>query len=408
MNDSKPDFRTRAVHSGHGADPHTGAHATPIYQTSTFSYGSFDRGARLFAGEENGYIYSRIGNPTVRALELKLADLESAEDALCFSSGMAAVAALAFTVLNPGDEVLFIGPLYGGTEGFFLETLSRMGMVITEAHDETDLESRVSARTKLVYVESPMNPNLRLVDLARVARAAKSVEALSVTDNTFSTPYLTRPIELGFDMVVHSMTKYLGGHGDAIGGALVGSAELCYRVRLEGLRHLGGSLGPQEAYLFLRGIKTLPLRMEAHCDGAERVAAWLRERQLEGNSGIAHLHYPGLPSHPQADLAARQMTRPGGMIALELEGGLSAARAFLDGLELFTQAVSLGDVESLASHPASTTHQLIPLETRGRQGVTDGLVRLSIGVEHPDDLIADLETGLKAVQAAQVVGTLTD
>jgi methionine-gamma-lyase len=405
MNDPKTDFRTRAVHSGHGVDPQTGAHATPIYQTSTFSYGNFDRGARLFAGEESGYIYSRISNPTVRALELKLADLENAEDALCFSSGMAAVAALAFTVLNPGDEVLFIGPLYGGTEGFFLETLSRMGMVITECHDEGDLEAKLSAQTRMVYVESPMNPNLRILDLARVARAAKSVGALAVTDNTFATPYLTRPVELGFDAVIHSMTKYLGGHGDAIGGVLVGSAELCFRVRLEGLRHLGGSLGPQEAYLFLRGVKTLPLRMEAHCDGAERVAAWLRQRQAQGNSGIEALHYPGFETHPNHEVAKRQMARFGAMIALELQGGLDAARVFLDSLTLFTQAVSLGDVESLASHPASTTHQLLPLEVRQRQGVTDGLVRLSIGVEHPDDLIRDLEQALENVNAVHAVAT---
>jgi methionine-gamma-lyase len=385
------DFRTRAVHAGHLPDTQHHAHTMPIYQTSTFALGDFDRGARLFAGEENGFIYGRLTNPTVRSLELKLANLENAEDALCFASGMAAISALCMTVLHPGDEVAYIGPLYGGTEGFFLDTLARLGFGILEAHDEADLAAKVSSKTKMVYVESPMNPNLRILDLAQVAQIAKSVGALSVTDNTFATPYLTRPLELGFDLVLHSMTKYLNGHGDALGGVLCGSAELCHAVRLEGLRHFGGCLAAQEAFLFLRGIKTLPLRMEAHCDGAEIVARW-----LESQSGLV-LHYPGLESHPQHELAKRQMKRFGGMVSLEFAGGLVAARAFLNALELFVQAVSLGDVESLASHPASTTHQLLEPELRARQGVTDGLVRLSIGVEHPDDLIADLERGLRAV-----------
>jgi methionine-gamma-lyase len=387
------DFRTRAVHAGHLPDNQHHAHTMPIYQTSTFALGDFDRGARMFAGEEAGFVYSRLTNPTVRSLELKLANLENAEDALCFASGMAAISALCMTVLNPGDEVAFIGPLYGGTEGFFVDTLVRLGFTILEAHNETDLASRVSQKTKMVYVESPMNPNLRILDLQQVAQLAKSVGALSVTDNTFATPYLTRPLELGFDVVLHSMTKYLNGHGDAIGGVLCGSAELCQAVRLEGLRHFGGSLAAQEAFLFLRGIKTLPLRMEAHCDGAEVVARWLAQ---QANLVV---HYPGLENHPQHQLAKRQMKRFGGMVSLELDGGLPAARAFLNALELFVQAVSLGDVESLASHPASTTHQLLEPALRVRQGVTDGLVRLSIGVEHPSDLIADLERGLAAVAA---------
>ncbi len=391
-------FRTRAVHAGHKPDLKTGAHAMPIYQTSTFALGDFDRGARLFAGEEAGFIYSRINNPTVRALEEKLASLENSEDALCFSSGMAAISALCMTVLKPGDELAFIGPLYGGTEGFFLDTLERFNLVPIEAADEADLEQKITSKTKMVYIESPMNPNLRILDLTRVAAIAHQVGALAVTDNTFSTPYLTRPLEFGFDVVLHSMTKYLGGHGDAIGGAMCASAELCMGVRLEGLRHFGGSLGAQEAFLFLRGIKTLPLRMEAHCDGAEVVAKWLSTQK-----GISKLHYPGLENHPNHVLAKQQMQRFGGMIALELEGGIDAARAFLNNLELFVQAVSLGDVESLASHPASTTHQLLEPELRARQGVTDGLVRLSIGVEHPDDLISDLEKGLKAVHETLLV-----
>jgi methionine-gamma-lyase len=390
-------FRTRAVHAGHHKDS-TGAHINPIYQTSTFGYGTFERGARLFSGEESGYIYSRIGNPTVRELELKLANLENAEDAIAFSSGMAAISALTMTVLKPGDELIYMGPLYGGTEGFFLDTLARYGIIILEAENTVELEQKLSSRTKIVYLETPTNPTLKITDLQEVARVAHLHGAMAVTDNTFCTPYLTQPLEHGFDVVLHSMTKYLGGHGDAIGGVLAGSGELMMQVRMEGLRHLGGCLGPQEAYLFLRGIKTLPLRMEAHCDGAEKIA-----KHLLAKSGIKHVFYPGLESHPGHDIAKRQMRRFGGMVSLELEGGRQAAQIFLDSLELFTQAVSLGDVESLASHPASTTHQLLSPELRAKEGVTDALVRLSIGIEDPADLIADIEQALNNVQKQLLV-----
>jgi methionine-gamma-lyase len=382
-------FRTRAVHAGHSVDPATGAHITPIFQTSTFSYGSFDRGARIFAGEEPGYIYSRIGNPTVRALEQKLANLESGEDAIAFSSGMAATSAFVFTWLNPGDEVVYLGPLYGGTEGLFLDVLTRFGVQVHEAMNIIELERKITTSTKLVYMETPTNPTLKITSLKAVAALAHAVGALAVADNTFSTPYLTRPLEHGFDAVIHSMTKYLGGHGDALGGALIGAGELINAVRMEGLRHLGGCLGPQEAYLFLRGMKTLALRMEAHCDGAERIA-----QHVKNLEGVRRVYHPGLPDHPNHEVAAQQMQRFGGMVSLELEGGLAAARVFLDSLRLFTQAVSLGDVESLACHPATTTHQLLTPELRAREGVTDGLVRLSVGIEDPDDLIADVTQAL--------------
>lgn len=386
-------FRTRAVHAGQSVDATTGAHVTPIYQTSTFGYGSFDRGARLFAGEEAGYVYSRIGNPTVRALEEKLADLEGAQDAIAFSSGMAAISAFVFTTLKPGDQVAYLGPLYGGTEGLFLELLTRFGVRVHEVQNLTELEQRLTPATKLVYLETPTNPTLTITDLSVAARLAHAVGALAVADSTFSTPYLTRPLEHGFDAVIHSMTKYLGGHGDALGGALIGTGTLCHAVRMEGLRHFGGCLGPQEAYLFLRGIKTLPLRMEAHCEGARRLAHALR-----GLEGVGRVYYPGFSDHPGFEIAVRQMHRFGGMVSVELEGGLNAARSFLDGLELFTQAVSLGDVESLACHPASTTHQLLSPERRAREGVTDSLVRLSVGIEDPDDLVADVIQSLEGVR----------
>ena len=390
-----PRLRTLAVHAGQRPEPVTGALAQPIFQTSTFVYGDFERGRRLFAGEEEGYLYTRIHNPTTRAFEEKLAALEGGEDAVAFTSGMAAISALAFTLLAPGDEVVYLGPLYGGTEGFFYDTLERFGVRVVDATDRP-LSEAIGPDTKLVYVETPANPTLRIHDLAEVARLARERGILSVADNTFATPALTRPLELGIDLVVHSATKYLSGHGDTLGGAVVGPAELIQEIRAEGLRHLGGAQSPFDAFLLVRGAKTLVLRMQAHSEGAMQIA-----RFLEGHPAVRRVYYPGLESHPGHETARRQMRAFGGMVALDL-GSEQAARAFLDGLRYFAQAVSLGDVDSLATHPYSTTHQLVPEEVRLRQGVTPGLVRLSVGLEDPEDLIEDLEGALARVATLEV------
>jgi methionine-gamma-lyase len=379
---------TRAVHAGGGLDPTTGAHATPIVQTSTFGYGSFARGERLFQGEEHGYLYSRVANPTVAAFETALADLEGTEAAVAFGSGMAAISALLMTVLSPGDRVAYLGPLYGGSEGLLYDVLRRFGVQVDALSDE-HLAAGLHEDTRIVYLETPTNPTLRLHDLRAAAEAAHAAGALCVADSTFATPMLTRPREHGVDVVVHSATKYLGGHGDALGGVLAGDRELMDEVRMEGLRHFGGALGPQEAFLLLRGLKTLPVRIERHCANAARVAHALR-----AHPGVATVHWPGFDDHPEHALARRQMDGFGGMVSLELVGGRDAAGRFLDALTLFTQAVSLGDVESLATHPATTTHQLLDPELREREGVTEGLVRLSIGIEDADDLMADLEAAL--------------
>ncbi|GAA5533754.1 trans-sulfuration enzyme family protein [Deinococcus aluminii] len=384
-------FRTRAVHAGHGLDPVTGAHAVPIYATSTFGYGNAERGARLFAGEESGYFYSRLSNPTVRAFEEKVASLEGAADAVAFASGMGAASAVALTFLKSGDEVAFVGPLYGGTEGLLRDILGRFGVTVHEARDVEELRAVVTERTRLLWLETPTNPTLKVVDLQAASEIAHAVGALVVVDNTFSTPYLTRPLEFGADLVMHSATKYLGGHGDVVAGVVAGSAELTTELRLHGLRHVGAVLGPFEAYLLLRGLKTLPLRMEAHCANAQALA-----EALQGHPAIKALHYPGLPDHPGHDVAARQMRAFGGLVSLDL-GSQEAAFAFLNNLKLFTQAVSLGDVESLSSHPASTTHQLLGEETLERQGVTPGLVRLSVGIEDQEDLIRDVLGALEKV-----------
>ncbi|MBB5294486.1 PLP-dependent transferase [Deinococcus metallilatus] len=384
-------FRTRAVHAGHGLDPVTGAHAVPIYATSTFGYGNAERGARLFAGEEPGYFYSRLSNPTVRAFEDKVASLEGAADAVAFGSGMGAASAVALTFLKSGDEVAFVGPLYGGTEGLLRDILGRFGVTVHEARDVEELRAVVTEKTRLLWLETPTNPTLKVVDLQAASEVAHAVGALVVVDNTFSTPYLTRPLEFGADLVMHSATKYLGGHGDVVAGVVAGSAELTTELRLHGLRHVGAVLGPFEAYLLLRGLKTLPLRMEAHCANAQALA-----EALQGHPAIKALHYPGLPDHPGHDVAARQMRAFGGLVSLDL-GSQEAAFAFLNNLKLFTQAVSLGDVESLSSHPASTTHQLLGEETLERQGVTPGLVRLSVGIEDQEDLIRDVLGALEKV-----------
>ncbi|MFZ2393145.1 trans-sulfuration enzyme family protein [Rhodoferax sp.] len=384
-------LRTRAVHAGQHPDPGTGAIATPISQTTAFGYGTLEHGAAIFAGEAPGYRYSRFANPTVAALEAKMADLEGAQAAVAFSSGTAATSSVLLGLLNPGDEIAFLGPLYGGTEGLFRALGERFGIRVVDATQQ-GLAASLTPATRMVWVETLTNPSLRLHDLAEVAAIAKARGVLTVADNTFCTPCLVRPLAHGVDLVLHSMTKYLGGHGDATGGIVAGPAALIASVRKTGLSHVGGNLSPQEAFLFLRGIKTLPLRMAAHCEGAAAVAHF-----LAGHPAVRVVHYPGLASHPQHALARRLLQGGfGGMVAFELvRNERSAAATMLNQLQLFTQAVSLGDVDSLACHPASTTHSFVTAEARAQNGITEGLIRLSVGIEHPDDLIADLEHALR-------------
>jgi len=384
-------LRTRAVHAGQHPDPNTGATATPISQTTAFGYGTLERGAAIFAGETPGYRYSRFANPTVAALETKMADLEGAQAAVAFASGTAATSSVLLGLLSPGDELAFLGPLYGGTEGLFRSLGERFGIRVVDATQQ-GLAASLTPATRMVWVETLTNPSLHLHDLTEVAATAKARGALTVADNTFCTPCLARPLEHGIDLVMHSMTKYLGGHGDATGGIVAGPAALIASVRKTGLGHVGGNLSPQEAFLFLRGIKTLPLRMAAHCDGAAAVAHF-----LAGHPAVRLVHYPGLASHPQHALAQRILQGGfGGMVAFELvRNERSAAAAVLNQLQLFTQAVSLGDVDSLACHPASTTHSFVTAAVRAQSGITEGLIRLSVGIEHPDDLIADLKHALR-------------
>ncbi|MGA7587757.1 trans-sulfuration enzyme family protein [Rouxiella badensis] len=385
-------MRTLAVHGGQHPDAQSGAITTPITATSSFSYGDFDSGERRFSGEEPGYMYSRFGNPTVTAFEERMAVLEDAESAVACASGMAAVSATLFALLKSGDEIIHIGALYGGTEGLIRNLLPRYGIKPVFVPDLDALKAAFTEKTKMVFVETPANPVMGILSLEEVARLCREAGAVSVVDNTFATPYLTRPLQLGIDVVLHSATKYISGHGDATGGVVAGRRELIDPIRTLCLKQFGGCLSPFEAALMTRGLKTLPLRVEASSHSAQKIAEYLNE-----HPAIAAVFYPGLKTHAGYEVARKQMKLFGGIMAVELKGGRGAARQFLDKLTLVTQAVSLGDTDSLACHPASTTHSAVPEKIRLESGITEGLVRISIGIEDTEDLIADFEQALEGL-----------
>ena len=381
-------FSTRAIHHAYDPLAHDGALNPPLYLTSTFAFDSVETGATRFAGTEPGYIYGRVGNPTVSVLEARLADLEGGEAALATSSGMGAITAVLWTLLSAGDEVVADLTLYGCTFGLLEHHMPRFG-VTCRFVDLTDLDAAAEAigeKTRLVVTETPSNPNMRLVDIAGLAAICHKAGARLVVDNTYCTPYLQRPLALGADVVVHSATKYLGGHGDLLAGAVIASKDLVEQFRFVGIKELNGAcISAFDAFLVLRGLKTLALRMERHSATALALA-----HDLEAHPAVARVYHPLLASHPQKSLAERQMRLGGGMIALELKGGLEAGRAFMNAVRLATRAVSLGDAETLIQHPATMTHATYSPEERARHGFTDGLVRLSIGLEDVEDIRADL------------------
>jgi cystathionine gamma-lyase len=377
-----PGFSTRAVHAGQDPDPHTGAVVVPIYQTSTF--------AQQGVGKHKGYEYSRTANPTRTALETCIATLEGGRRGMAFASGMAAEAAI-MQLLKPGDHTVAVDDIYGGTYRLFRQVLEPLGLTFSFV-DGTDLkavERAFSKNTRLVWLESPTNPLLKLVDIQSVSTLARARQALVVVDNTFMSPYFQRPLSLGADIVVHSSTKYLGGHSDVIGGALVLNRE-DLEERLAFLQNaVGGVPGPLDAWLVLRGLKTLAVRMREHDRNARLVAAFLAEHPK-----VEHVFYPGLPNNPQRELARKQMSGFGGMISFEVRGGLEPARRVVERTQLFTLAESLGGVESLIELPAAMTHASIPPAVRREHGVADGLVRISVGIEDVADLISDLDRAL--------------
>ncbi len=395
MSDSKKQagFATRAIH--HAYDPYAGHGSLnpPLYLSSTYTFPTIADGAARFAGEQAGYVYSRVGNPTTALLEERIANLEGGEAALVTASGQGATTSLLWTLLQPGDEVIADQTLYGCTYAFFHKGLEKYGVRIrhVDLSDPENLERALTPATRVVFFESPANPNMRLVDIAAVAAIARQHNIWSVIDNTYCTPYLQRPLALGADFVVHSATKYLGGHGDLLAGAIVGSKVMLDEVRAVGIKDLTGAvLSSQDAFLVLRGLKTLALRMERHSASAQRLAEY-----LEAHPKVAIVRYPGLKSFAQFDLAQRQMRLPGGMIAFELKAGIEAGIRFMDQLQLFTRAVSLGDAESLAQHPASMTHAVYTPEERAEHQISDGLIRLSVGLEDAEDLLADLDQALE-------------
>lgn len=390
-------FSTRAIHWGYNPADHLGALVPPTYATSTFAFPDVAYGARCFAGTEPGYFYSRIANPTLALLEARLTSLEQGAGAVVFGSGMGAITATLWTLLEQGDEVLADMTLYGCTFAFMNHGLTRFGVTVRHV-DMTRPEEVAKAmgpRTKVVYCETPANPNMRLVDIAAVAEIAHAGGAKLVVDNTYCTPYLQQPLLLGADVSVHSMTKYLGGHGDLTAGAAVfADAELAMHVRLKGLKDMTGAvMSAPDAQLVMRGLKTLALRMDRHCQSAQTVA-----ELLEAHPATAVVHFPGLKSFAQHDLAKRQMRQFGGMIAFELKGGMEAGIRFMDALQLVTRAVSLGDAESLAQHPASMTHSTYTPEERAACGISEGLVRLSVGLEDIEDIVADITQALDSVK----------
>ncbi|MCC6206513.1 MAG: methionine gamma-lyase [Hyphomicrobiales bacterium] len=388
-------FSTRAIHLGYDPAEHEGALTPPIFMTSTFAFETAEAGSEMFRGERAGYIYGRTRNPTQTILEERMASLEGGEAAMTTASGMGAISSIMLTLLNPGDEALIDHTVYGNTFAYFTQALTRFGVIVKLA-DFTRLETvtnQIGEKTKVVFFETPANPNLRVIDIAAVAAIARKVGALAVVDNTFATPVLQRPLEFGADLVVHSGTKYLGGHGDLLAGVVVGPAALIKQVRQTGLRWMtGATLSPFNCFLMLRGLKTLELRLERHSASGLAVA-----EMLEKHPKIASISYPGLPAFPQHELAKRQMSAFGGLMAFELDGGLEMGMALMNKLTLITRAVSLGDTETLIQHPASMTHAIYSAEERVRHGISDGLLRLSVGLENVDDILDDLEQALNAL-----------
>jgi len=386
-------FGTKAIHGGAEKNPF-GTLTTPIYQSSTFVFDTAEQGGRRFKLEEGGYIYSRLGNPSSAVVEGKLALLEGAEAALATASGMGAISSTMWTLLKAGDHLIADKTLYGCTYAYLSHGLTKFGIEVDfiDTSDAEALENTMKPNTKIVYLETPANPNLKIVDIKKVCEIAHKIAGVRViVDNTFATPYLQRPLELGADLVVHSATKYLNGHGDVVAGFVVGDLETVTQIRLIGVKDMTGSvLSPNDAFLMTRGMKTLELRMAKHCSNGYEVAKF-----LDSNENVEKVYYPGLATHEGHEIAKEQMDGFGGIIAFDVKGGLEGGKKLLNSLDLCTLAVSLGDTETLIQHPASMTHSPYSVEERAAAGITEGLVRISVGLEDANDIIADLKQGLE-------------
>lgn len=396
-NNDKLHKETRIVHGVRSCFTTSMDLVAPIHMTSTFRLESQAHGAALFAGEDEGFLYSRISNPTITQLQEKMALLEGCEDAIATSSGMAAVASTVMSLARPGDNIVACNALYGGTFALLEKHLADFNiesrfLTPESSNDPEELAALIDERTRLLYFETPANPTLDIVDIPLWSGVAGKYDIPLAVDNTFASPYLQNPTAHGADIVIHSATKYLGGHGDIIGGVITGSKDMTATIRESYFNHFGPAMSPFNGWLILRGLKTLGVRMERHSSSAHTIARW-----LEYHPEVAKVYYPGLASHPYHDLAIRQMKAFSGIVAFELKKGLAAGKKLMDGVKLCTLAVSLGDCETLIQHPASMTHSTYSPEALERAGIAEGLVRLSVGLEHPDDIITDLDRGLGQV-----------
>ncbi len=383
-------FATKQIHVGKHENS-AGALTAPIYQTSTFEFHSVEEGGRRFAGQEPGYIYSRLSNPTTNVAEEKVAALEGGEAALGTASGMGAISATLWTCLKAGDEIIASDTLYGCTFSLVCHGLSRYGVIshFADLSDTGSLKSLLNEKTRVVYLETPCNPNLKIVDIAEVASIAHAYnkDIKVIVDNTFASPYLQRPLELGADIVVHSATKYLNGHGDVIAGFVVGKESFISEVRTFGVKDMTGAvLAPFDAFLIARGLKTLDIRMEKHCANAMKLARFLHD-----HPAVAKVYYPGLEDFEGYEIAKKQMSLPGGMMSIELKADRAATAAAINRLKVCSIAVSLGDAETLVEHPATMTHSTYTSEELAASGISETLVRISVGLEDPEDIIADFE-----------------
>ncbi|HLI64626.1 MAG TPA: PLP-dependent aspartate aminotransferase family protein [Terriglobales bacterium] len=393
MNTKALGTNSKLIHAGQKYD-HTGAVTVPIYQTSTFAFRDAEHGAALFAGEEEGYIYTRIGNPTIRALEDCVAELENGCGAIATSSGMSAICTVYMALLEGGAHMVSTASVYGPSRGLMEKEFARFGVESSyvDTSNLAQVRNALRPNTRLVYLETPANPTMQLTDIAAVAELAHEHGCLVAVDNTFASPYLQRPLNLGADIVLHSVTKFINGHADVVGGILIAKEKDIYQRLRRVMVNSGCNMDPHQAFLVLRGVKTLGVRVERAQQNAMKIARWL-EQQPE----IRWVRYVGLESHPQHELALRQMSGFGSMISFELKGGLEAGRILMNHVRVATLAVSLGGVETLIEHPASMTHASLSPEERRQAGFSDGLVRYSVGIEDVEDLIADLRNALNAV-----------
>ncbi len=384
-------IETNAIHAGRIDDKQFGSLATPLYQTSTFIFDSAQQGGERFAGESEGYIYTRLGNPTTRQLEQRVAAMECMDDAAATATGMAAVSAALMTNLQAGDHMISSKAVYGCSFALMSHMLKKFNIDVTfvDMTEPENIKSAIKENTKLIFLETPINPNLVVLDLEKICAIAKGYKLLSIVDNTFLTPVLQQPAKFGADIVIHSATKYLNGHGDVVAGIVCGSFEMINDIKMTTLKDIGATISPHDAWLIMRGLKTLPIRMDRHCSNAQTVAEFLEQHPM-----ISEVYYPGLNSHPGNKFIGRQMKAAGGVIAFELNTDLKGGAAFIDQMQLFSIAVSLGDAESLIQHPASMTHSPYTPEERKSAGISDSLIRISVGLENVNDIIADLTQSL--------------